>query len=126
MKLTIVFAALALACGVTAQGFDREDSMREFARSLIEEYDDFLEARATCPVSGGSCPKVTCQKYCLKGADARGVGSCFWTPRSTPPACKTACSAFAMDRFDQTAVCLSRLEYILDLEKKILYGAVML
>ncbi|KAH6909656.1 hypothetical protein BKA70DRAFT_1221874 [Coprinopsis sp. MPI-PUGE-AT-0042] len=46
MKFTIVAFALALASSrVAAQGHDGHDTMRNLARSLIEEYEDFLEGR---------------------------------------------------------------------------------
>ncbi|KAH6901276.1 hypothetical protein BKA70DRAFT_1436321 [Coprinopsis sp. MPI-PUGE-AT-0042] len=67
MKLTIVFAALALASGVAAQAVDREDAMRNLARSLLAEYEDILEERSKCKLgtkAGKTCVH-TCANRCL-------------------------------------------------------------
>jgi hypothetical protein len=67
MKFTIVLAALALAGGVAAQGIDREDAMRNLARSLIAEYEDILEERGNCKLGtkpGKDCVS-TCKNRCL-------------------------------------------------------------
>ncbi|KAH6904425.1 hypothetical protein BKA70DRAFT_1432177 [Coprinopsis sp. MPI-PUGE-AT-0042] len=82
MKFTIVFAALALVSGVVAA--DRQDAMRNLARSLIAEYEDFLQeredtyqdmversggcvARNPKDYTGSKCNVLTCQGYCIKG-----------------------------------------------------------
>jgi hypothetical protein len=44
MKFTIFFATLTLACGVAVQGVERGDTMRNLARSLIAEYEDFWKS----------------------------------------------------------------------------------
>ncbi|KAH6910606.1 hypothetical protein BKA70DRAFT_1424263 [Coprinopsis sp. MPI-PUGE-AT-0042] len=71
MKFTIIVAALALATGAAAQ-VDRQDAMRNLARSLIAEYEDFLEeraggcqARSPQGTSGMECDPYSCDKYCV-------------------------------------------------------------
>ncbi|KAH6889012.1 hypothetical protein BKA70DRAFT_1442627 [Coprinopsis sp. MPI-PUGE-AT-0042] len=87
MKFTIVFAALALATGAAAQ-VDRQDAMRNLARSLIAEYEDFLEeraggcqARSPQGTSGMECDPYNCDKYCVMGDK-----KCKWSER--PKNCK--------------------------------------
>ncbi|KAH6909657.1 hypothetical protein BKA70DRAFT_1276789 [Coprinopsis sp. MPI-PUGE-AT-0042] len=73
MKFTIVAVALACASQVAAQGYDRQDTMRNLARSLIEEYEDLLEERLnSCSArrknDHAACAEFSCREYCeLKG-----------------------------------------------------------
>jgi hypothetical protein len=88
MKFSIIAVALALASGVAAQGIDRQDAMRNLARSLIAEYEDFLEervgdcqARSQKDATGLTCDPIACNKYCVKGEK-----KCGWSQR--PANCK--------------------------------------
>ncbi|KAH6900937.1 hypothetical protein BKA70DRAFT_1230689 [Coprinopsis sp. MPI-PUGE-AT-0042] len=88
MKFTIVAIALALTSGVAAQGYDRQEAMRNLARSLIAEYEDFLgervgdcKARPTKDSTGLNCDPISCDKYCVKGEK-----KCGWTEQ--PKGCK--------------------------------------
>ncbi|KAH6908309.1 hypothetical protein BKA70DRAFT_1426885 [Coprinopsis sp. MPI-PUGE-AT-0042] len=60
MKFAIIFGALALTSGIAAQGYGRQDEMRNLARSLIAEYEDFLAERGGCTVKGKTCSTSAC------------------------------------------------------------------
>jgi hypothetical protein len=94
MKFTAIFAALALAAGAAAQA-DRQDNMRNLARSLIAEYEDFLEERANrvdptfrCEArspqgtSGMKCDPYSCNQYCV----LKNV-KCGWSTSNLPSNC---------------------------------------
>ena len=88
MKLSILVTAFALAAGAAAQ-MDREDAMLNFARSLIADYEDFLEeringcqARSPQGTPGTQCDPYNCDQYCTMG----DKGRCKWTSR--PSYCK--------------------------------------
>ncbi|KAG2018791.1 hypothetical protein CC2G_008182 [Coprinopsis cinerea AmutBmut pab1-1] len=67
--------------------YGREDNIRLLARSLIEEYEANLAARAgSCHASGSQCPS-SCGSYCRMGG--RG---CSWGV-GTPDSCKTRFSS---------------------------------
>ncbi|KAH6917695.1 hypothetical protein BKA70DRAFT_1215889 [Coprinopsis sp. MPI-PUGE-AT-0042] len=76
MKFTIVAAAslALLSTGVAAQGVDRQDTMRNLARSLIEEYEDLLESRSD------GCVARNPSRY--QGMECDPVGlylaECYW------------------------------------------------
>jgi hypothetical protein len=101
MKFTCIVAALALATGVVAS--ERQNNMRNLARSLIAEYEDFLqereesslevEARAGGCVAripngyhGMQCDVMTCQSYCVQGANR-----CQWSAGRPDKCSKCRC-----------------------------------
>jgi hypothetical protein len=83
MKFTFVIAALALASGAAAQLADRQNAMRNLARSLIAEYEDFLVEREeyeydilqarSCKT--GNKPGKTCTSTCSNRCTSKN-GKC--------------------------------------------------
>ncbi|KAH6891788.1 hypothetical protein BKA70DRAFT_1233990 [Coprinopsis sp. MPI-PUGE-AT-0042] len=101
MKFTCVIAALALVSGVIAA--DRQDAMRNLARSLIAEYEDFLQerednyqemlerangcvARNPKDYKGMQCNVLTCQSYCVPGDK-----KCKWSANRPDSCSKCRC-----------------------------------
>jgi hypothetical protein len=96
MKFTIVALALSLATGIAAQGVDRQEAMRNLARSLIAEYEDFLEerigdcqARPSKSSTGLNCEPITCNKYCVQ---KEATGRCGWAAGKPANCAKCSCT----------------------------------
>ncbi|KAH6909547.1 hypothetical protein BKA70DRAFT_1276479 [Coprinopsis sp. MPI-PUGE-AT-0042] len=83
MRFTIIAATLALAGAVAAHPMNRDETADHVARSLIAEYEEFLESRANGCMArnpsryqGMECDIFSCQKYCVPGEKR-----CKWSER---------------------------------------------
>jgi hypothetical protein len=83
MKFTLIAVTLALAGAVAAHPHPQDEVHNNVARSLIEEAEQFLNARADGCVArnpskyaGMKCNVYACQKHCVPGPS-----KCRWAER---------------------------------------------